>query len=45
MQFLNEELAFLMMKKKTKSLVKEENSCGIFQDYGTQENKTDKESS
>ena len=45
MQFLNEEIAFLTKKKKTESLVKKENSCGIFQDYGTHEIKTDEEKS
>lgn len=32
MQFLNSEIAFLTKKRKTGSLVKQELSCGIFQD-------------
>ena len=32
MQFLNKEIAALVKQKKTKSLVKKQISCGIFQD-------------
>ncbi|WP_322929862.1 hypothetical protein [Arenibacter sp. GZD-96] len=34
MQFLSPQIASLIKKKKEKSLIKKENSCGIFQDYG-----------
>ena len=32
MQFLNSEIAALTKRKKTRSLIKPEISCGIFQD-------------
>jgi hypothetical protein len=32
MQFLNQEIEALTKRKKTKSLIKPEISCGIFQD-------------
>jgi hypothetical protein len=32
MQFLNKEIEALTKRKKSKSLVKQELSCGIFQD-------------
>lgn len=32
MQYLNQEIEALTKRKKTPSLVKPENSCGIFQD-------------
>ncbi len=32
MQFLNKEIAALTKRKRTKSLIKPEISCGIFQD-------------
>jgi hypothetical protein len=44
MKFLNEEIAFLTKRIKTESLVKPENSCGIFQDYGEREAETGWES-
>ncbi len=34
MQFLSPQIASLIKNKKEKSLIKKENSCGIFQDYG-----------
>lgn len=34
MQFLSPHIESLIKNKKEKSLVKKENSCGIFQDYG-----------
>ncbi len=39
MKFLNEEIEFLTRRIKTESLVKHENSCGIFQDYGERRSK------
>lgn len=34
MQFLNKEIETLVKRKKAKSLVKKQISCGIFQDLG-----------
>ncbi len=35
MQFLNKEIETLAKQKKTKSLIKKQISCGIFQDLET----------
>jgi hypothetical protein len=46
MQFLNKEIEALTKKKKSKSLVKQELSCGIFQDIeGLVNGSKEKESS
>ncbi|MEO9513215.1 MAG: hypothetical protein ABJN84_10455 [Flavobacteriaceae bacterium] len=37
MQFLNKEIETLVKRKKAKSLVKKQISCGIFQDLGEPE--------
>lgn len=34
MQFLSPQIESLIKNKKKVSLIKKENSCGIFQDYG-----------
>tara|TARA_R110002051_G_scaffold30845_3_gene71002 strand:+ start:7730 stop:7882 length:153 start_codon:yes stop_codon:yes gene_type:complete len=34
MTYLSPEIEALAKKKKEESLIKKENSCGIFQDYG-----------
>tara|TARA_R110000868_G_scaffold3285_4_gene21471 strand:- start:1117 stop:1269 length:153 start_codon:yes stop_codon:yes gene_type:complete len=34
MTYLSPEIEALAKRKKEESLVKKENSCGIFQDYG-----------
>ncbi|ADV51350.1 hypothetical protein I2486_20180 [Cellulophaga sp. E16_2] len=34
MTYLSPEIEALAKRKETASLVKKENSCGIFQDYG-----------
>lgn len=34
MKFLSPQIESLIKKKRETSLVKKENSCGIFQDYG-----------
>lgn len=34
MQFLSPQIESLIKNKKKTSLIKKENSCGIFQDYG-----------
>lgn len=36
MQFLNKEIEVLVRRKKSKSLIKKQISCGIFQEYDTQ---------
>ena len=37
MQFLNKEIEILAKRKKAKSLIKKQVSCGIFQDLETLE--------
>ncbi|MCL6265942.1 hypothetical protein [Flagellimonas myxillae] len=37
MQFLNKEIETLVKRKRSKSLIKKQISCGIFQDLGNQE--------
>ncbi len=37
MTFLSPQIEALAKRKKEKSLIKKENSCGIFQDYGNVE--------
>jgi hypothetical protein len=37
MQFLNKEIESLAKRKKSRSLMKKQISCGIFQDLGTEE--------
>ncbi|UII75860.1 hypothetical protein LV716_16585 [Flagellimonas sp. HMM57] len=38
MQFLNKEIEALVKRKKSKSLVKKQISCGIFQDLENETN-------
>ncbi|MEM9361490.1 MAG: hypothetical protein AAGA43_02595 [Bacteroidota bacterium] len=45
MQFLNKEIAALVKRKKSKSLVKKQISCGIFQDLETVESTSRKPTS
>lgn len=45
MQFLNKEIEALAKRKKAKSLVKKQISCGIFQDLETLELDSKKEES
>ncbi|WP_175288721.1 hypothetical protein [Flagellimonas eckloniae] len=40
MEFLNKEIETLVKRKKSKSLVKKQISCGIFQDLGEPELKS-----
>lgn len=39
MSYLSPQIAALVKRKKDNSLIKQENSCGIFQDYGVEPNK------
>ncbi|WP_298926613.1 hypothetical protein [uncultured Allomuricauda sp.] len=43
MQFLNKEIEVLVRRKKSKSLIKKQISCGIFQEYDTQNEHSEKE--
>lgn len=43
MQFLNKEIESLVKHKRSKSLVKRQVSCGIFQEYDTQTEDSEKE--
>ncbi len=40
MQFLNKEIEALVKRKKSKSLVKKQISCGIFQDLENEKTST-----
>ncbi|MEM8848158.1 MAG: hypothetical protein AAGD17_13740 [Bacteroidota bacterium] len=45
MQFLNKEIAALVKRKKSKSLIKKQISCGIFQDLEVVEDASKKPTS
>ncbi|MEZ4810926.1 MAG: hypothetical protein R2819_11265 [Allomuricauda sp.] len=45
MQFLNKEIEALAKRKKARSLIKKQVSCGIFQDLETLEMDSKKETS
>lgn len=42
MQFLNKEIEVLVRRKKSKSLIKKQISCGIFQEYDSQNEDSEK---
>ncbi|WP_279305972.1 hypothetical protein [Flagellimonas aquimarina] len=43
MQFLNKEIEVLVRRKKSKSLVKKQISCGISQEYDSQNEDLEKD--